>query len=379
MNNNKYRLPKQRAGFGLLELLIAMALSVLLLAGVVTMFTSSRQSYETNDRLARVQENGRAALDNMIRGIRASGYVGCNKAPADDKRINTLNSASDPDSLISAYGDAKDASGNWVGSSVMGFDYQSTGMWSPALDSVWIPSAADGSDVLLIRQPIAGKSAVPLASDMATSTANLTIAPVTAGTPPFSQYQILILSDCQSRSTFQITAYTPSTGVIQHAKLPSTKDYIGNSTNDLGFAYQIYNKDNGPASLVALQTVVYYVRASTTNPAMTSLWRRVDNNSPEELVEGIDSMQLMFAVDTNNDRVVDVYQDASDVADFNNVVAVSIGVVARSDEPYGAAQAAKTHHVLDENLDKTATFNAPKDSYLRQVFQTTATVRNNAE
>src|SRR5690606_32670244 len=53
------RLRSAVLGFSVVELMVAMAISLLLLAGVVAIFSSSRSSYETTTRLSRIQENGR--------------------------------------------------------------------------------------------------------------------------------------------------------------------------------------------------------------------------------------------------------------------------------------------------------------------------------
>ena len=68
-------------GFGVIELMVAVAISLLLLAGVVAIFVSSKNSYETNERLSRIQENGRFALNTIMTDLRASGFVGCARQP----------------------------------------------------------------------------------------------------------------------------------------------------------------------------------------------------------------------------------------------------------------------------------------------------------
>src|ERR1700754_494713 len=82
------------SGFSIVELMVAVTLSLILLGGVVTLFASSRKSYEGNEHLARMQETGRFALDQIIRDIRSAGYLGCAKeAPftnAVDTSTNTL-------------------------------------------------------------------------------------------------------------------------------------------------------------------------------------------------------------------------------------------------------------------------------------------------
>ncbi len=70
---NKNNLIKQQQGMTLVEMMIAMGLGVFLLAGVMGIFTSSKQSYRMLENLSRMQENGRFAMDFMSRDIRQAG------------------------------------------------------------------------------------------------------------------------------------------------------------------------------------------------------------------------------------------------------------------------------------------------------------------
>ncbi|MDE2459921.1 MAG: prepilin-type N-terminal cleavage/methylation domain-containing protein, partial [Gammaproteobacteria bacterium] len=66
----------QQSGLSLIELMIAMAVGLILLAGVLSIFISSRQGYSTNSAVATVQENGRFALDFIRDATRQAGYMG---------------------------------------------------------------------------------------------------------------------------------------------------------------------------------------------------------------------------------------------------------------------------------------------------------------
>ena len=72
-------------GFSLVELMVAMALSLVLLAGVLGVLYSSKVTYSENERLARLQESARAAVEMILRDMRSGGFQGCGKPlePAD--------------------------------------------------------------------------------------------------------------------------------------------------------------------------------------------------------------------------------------------------------------------------------------------------------
>lgn len=54
--------------------MIAMVVGLLLLAGVIQIFLSSKQSYQLLDGLSRLQENGRFAMDVVTLNVRHAGY-----------------------------------------------------------------------------------------------------------------------------------------------------------------------------------------------------------------------------------------------------------------------------------------------------------------
>lgn len=68
------KLKHLQAGFSIVELMISLVLGLLLMTGVIQVFLSSRQTYATNEAMARQQENGRFALEFIARSARTAGY-----------------------------------------------------------------------------------------------------------------------------------------------------------------------------------------------------------------------------------------------------------------------------------------------------------------
>lgn len=62
------------AGFTLVELMVALALAIFLIGGVILMYSSGRAASLESEQLSRMQENIRFASDFMIRDIRNAGY-----------------------------------------------------------------------------------------------------------------------------------------------------------------------------------------------------------------------------------------------------------------------------------------------------------------
>ena len=67
----------KQVGFSLVEIMIALLIGLFLLGGILQMFSASQQTYRMQSNLARLQENGRFALDFLARDIRMAGYWGC--------------------------------------------------------------------------------------------------------------------------------------------------------------------------------------------------------------------------------------------------------------------------------------------------------------
>lgn len=68
---------RMTAGFGLIELMIAMVLGLIVLGAAFAVFHSNQRSYRSNEGLNRVQEGVRVAHEMMSRDLRASGASAC--------------------------------------------------------------------------------------------------------------------------------------------------------------------------------------------------------------------------------------------------------------------------------------------------------------
>lgn len=118
MNANISNLTRTQKGMSIVELLVAMALGLLLLGGILQVFLSSRQTYSANEAMGRMQENGRFALEFIARSARLAGYIEptlqialpmpvipdsdqCSEIPADKKAqlCSTQGAGNVPDSI----------------------------------------------------------------------------------------------------------------------------------------------------------------------------------------------------------------------------------------------------------------------------------------
>lgn len=78
MRNTSYRRRQSdlhaQAGVSLIELLIGIAISIFLLAGLVTIFSSTNQSFKVQNDLAKFQDTQRMAMNILSSVIQGAGY-----------------------------------------------------------------------------------------------------------------------------------------------------------------------------------------------------------------------------------------------------------------------------------------------------------------
>lgn len=352
--------PPRLRGFSLVELMVAMALSLVLLGGVLAIFASSKKTYETTDRLSRIQETGRYALDSIVRDLRGAGFVGCMQRATFS---STLNNA---DTLM------------WnFQFPVQGFDAQS-GTWDPPLDTdvaVDATALTNAGDALVIRGPRAEFEPLRIVASMADTPDDVTIDNTVPGL--IEAGDIVQASDCGGRTVFQVTAN--DAGVLSHGITdPAPTDLAaapGNSKVDLDYAFTAGTPDGkrGSGEVVAMRSVVYFLRPSTADATVPALWRRVGGaDVSEEVAEGVENMQFQFGEDTNGDDIVATgeYRTADDVVRWDRVISVRVALLVRSLSAYGTDRDGGTYQVLEQPVA------TPNDRHLRQVFSTTVAIRN---
>lgn len=72
---NHIGMHRQQSGLSMIELMVALLLGMILMTGIIQVFLASKQTYNTNEAMARMQENGRFALEFISRSARLAGYA----------------------------------------------------------------------------------------------------------------------------------------------------------------------------------------------------------------------------------------------------------------------------------------------------------------
>lgn len=90
---------KRQSGFSLVELMVAILIGSLLIIGVTELFNSSFRSGLSNSELAKMQENGRLALEVIGADARRAGYRGCTAA---DQTLSLGSNGTLPDDAVTS-------------------------------------------------------------------------------------------------------------------------------------------------------------------------------------------------------------------------------------------------------------------------------------
>lgn len=355
-----------QSGVSLVEIMVALILSIVLLVGVGQIYMSSKQTYRVQDGQSRLQENARYALELLARDIREAGFQGCQRMSSIPPRVIALAPGNDFANTSAIMGN--DSMGMYWGAA-----------WNPVLPET-LTNAEDGDRVITGTDVITVQFATSCGGEpiSAASTNSITIpATNTCGvkvstgcdTAAGCQGDILVLADCRATEVFRADTATPTKS--SDAPNPTVISITGTTTNTATAFSKTYT--TGDAELMRLNSHSYYIRKGQSGEP--ALWRldnttRTGGDNPEELVEGIEDMQILYGIDTDtpSDGSPNQYVTAGNVSDWTLVTSVQVTLAVRS---------------VGENADnlteeRSYTFNGAnlKDRRIKKEFVATISLRN---
>lgn len=218
-------LASSSVGFTLIELMIAMLLGLIVIAGVVSVFLAAQQSSRTNQALGDVQDGSRIAFEMMARDIRDAGLTGCGNA---GRVGNVLQNAPGGSATPEWWA-------NW-GNAVHG--YPVGGTTDPALTAgTAAGNQVSGTDSLQLLG--AADSGLSVAATPSSTAANFKLNDTTSD---LTTGDVIIVCDPDHATIVQITNYTNSNVTVVHNTGTGTP---GNCSKGLGYPTVCSTNGNG--------------------------------------------------------------------------------------------------------------------------------------
>ena len=329
-------------GISMVEILVALVISLFLLGGIVQVYIGNKASYTFTDNIGRIQENGRFAMDTLTQDLRMAGFWGCAIFDPDDTANITNNL--DP---------------NGTGYDPELYDFLLQGAIEGTEND-----GLNGSDSVTLRgsKPMQVNVHPPYnvsTSAMLHVTANDSVQPG----------DIVMVSNCRGADIFQVTNTTNSTTASQNALVHNTGGGSPGNYNPSncqgGNAHCLSQTYGSDAALFEMQAVTYSIAPGASGEP--ALWRS-ENGTNLELIEGIEQMQVLYGLDTDDDDFPNQYVISTAVPDMYDVISVRIMLLVRSNTDF-IAEANQSYSFNGNNITAA-------DRRLRQVFTTTIALRN---
>ncbi len=337
---------KQQSGLSLIEMLVAMVISIFLLGGIISVYMGNKATYRFSDTNSIIQENARFALDIITNDARMAGFWGCMDLQdltgdmiKDNPKIHNVldNNSANYDASIH----------NFLG--------------LPPI-SATVNDGLNGSDSLTIRGAKPGQSNFRMTL-VQPGTADI----VVTENRSIDENDIILITNCYSATIFEASAVNTADGIttISHATGAGESTPGNISTSLMTEKDPPFEAKN--AALFSMQTVTYTIEQSLIDPNEPALFRKVNKKDKEELIAGIEEMHVFFGEDTDGDEIADTYHSSDKVTSLQNIKSIRLWLLLRSDE-----------EILTEEQTYTLNGVATKatDLRMRQVYSSTIALRN---
>ncbi len=335
-------------GFSLIELMVALLITLILTAGIAQIFLGSKKSFNIQETLGRMQENGRYAIDSISSDLRRAGYWGGN---ADITAIEDYTPGGIANGNSIAIDDGTCTDVNWarmLTHRIFGKNDNRTSYTCLPADTTHI------GDVLVVRYA-----------------APWILGGITTPNPALLNHYYIRSSLFEGRlfEGKDVLSYT-----IPGAAATRTSELISR-------AYFIHTTNNSaPSNCPGGTPVPSLYRMSLINGTLQS----------EEIAYGVDNFQVQYGLDTDGDDSVDNYVDAQVATDpsWGQVIAARVWLSVRAECPetgfdntnsYAMAGTNYTPGTTDRDADGNIDGDVDgdgTDDYRRQIFETTIRLRN---
>ncbi|WP_246028398.1 PilW family protein [Shewanella atlantica] len=314
---------KFQRGMSLVELMVALVISLFLSAGVFTMFNMSSSNVTTTGQFNQIQENGRIALAIMERDISQLGFMGDLTGTDFIVGVNTTVDATIPPT---------------------GTDCIGAGLNNASLPN---NQAAHFRRLWGYENGVSAQSLACLSDSVKNKTDVLQIKRFVGPS--------VVAGDA---SGYYVSA-TSSQAIFFSNGAPSA-----NLTNSRIWEYQhhVYFIGDNAESIPILR------RKTLTSTGMSN---------DEQLVEGIENMRILYGFDNDGDSTPDSYMPAESVTSlmwdnegFQRLVALKMYLLVRSPQQDNNYTNETQYQLGDKVID------APNDHFRRKVMSTTIVLEN---
>jgi len=337
---------KTQSGFTLVELMIAMVISLMLLAGTISIFISNKQVYRISEASSRVQESGRFALNFLKRDVRMAGFMGCLGTAGGGVVNNNVDTTKVPSANLSYAVTGFDGT-----NAVIGYSY-ATGALPAGMTGLGLSTGTNLGDVMTNTDSVVIKRAEACEGGSLVNpkdNANFKIADNTSC--GIQKNDVVIVTNCEKSDMFAVVNTVGATAS------PATLS-TGSSLNINNKVSASYGKES---EIYRFQVSAFYIGVGTTGGP--SLFSRTLVNGAfvnRELVEDVEAMTVTYGVDSDADKAANYYVAAGSLvaADWVKVVSVRISVDVRSPQ---------------QNVVQSTTI---ADRRLRHTFTETIKIRN---
>ncbi|MFT5704472.1 MAG: type IV pilus assembly protein PilW [Shewanella sp.] len=312
---------KQVSGFSLVELMVAMVISLFLSAGLFSMFNMSATNVTTTSQFNQLQENGRIALALIERDVSQLGFMGDMTGTDFVLGMNAqIPAGVVPNDCVGAGVNNASLPNNQPSHFRRLWGYESG---VSATSFACLNGVNSGTDVLQIKR---------------------LIGPATANPTTNTRYY---MAATPNQAIFFVG--TPAPPVLANARF---------------WVYQHH---------------IYYISDDGDIPVLRRRTLSVNNGmaNEDQLVEGIENIRILYGFDNDGDNTADSFMPVQNVTNlmwdnelFQRLVALRVFVLVRAIQPDNN-YTNNTEYTLG---DKTIA--PPGDSFRRKVVSTTVVLEN---
>jgi len=346
-------------GVSLIELMIALTIGLVIMAGMASLFVASSQSHGELEKASRQIENGRYAIATLREDIQLAGFYG-DYVPPTGAGVQWTSPADPCTTVLANMGFSLPPVPSPPTLPPGLFGYESAATPSTNCTAV-LANRRSGTDVLVVRR---------------VATSAVEVAAVAAGQYFF---QVSNCSDTPAESVF-VLGKLPA-GFTLHKVRPAgtpASCLNGDVSQVRQYLVHIYyvadcNDCSGSGDGIPTLKLAELTAGSSTcasDPAAAC-----GSFSLRAIAEGIENLQLEYGADSSSDGRPDAYQLASAVSDWANVVSIKAFVLARSTETTSCHTDTKAY-VLNSSGDASTAVGPFNDGYRRHAYAVTARANN---